>query len=178
MFIMGNIGAEYGHLNEDHYFCDCGYAVSVLDALNRVVKLESCYIPSTKEVMCGECNNKYEKIIQIEKFKCPKCRVLMEEVRIEDKFATGGDLACGTLQIMGTPYKVAIHSDSLAISPDQVAEHKREFPNIEIDDQCRPVFTHKKTHQEYMDKCGVRKQAQKTSRGKNKIYSYPGSKCS
>ncbi len=84
----------------------------------------------------------------------------------------------GTLQVMGAEYKTPIHSDSLAISPDQVAEHKKKFPNIEIDDQCRPVFTHQKTHQKYMDKCGIRKQTQKIGRGKGKIYSYPGSKCS
>lgn len=165
-------------MNEDHYFCWCGYKVSVLDVLNKLVKLESKHLPSTKEVICGECNNKYEKPIQIEKFECPECRALMDEIRVEDKPTGVNDVPDGTLQIMGAPYKTPIHSDSLAISPDQVAEHKKEFPNIEIDDQCRPVFTNAKDHQAYMNKCGVTKQAQKIGRGKSKIYSYPGSKCS
>ena len=150
----------------------------MLDVLNKLAELESCYIPSTKEVICGECDNKYEKLIQIEKLRCPKCRRgLMEEIRIEDKPVKVSETG-GCPEIMGTPYKVPIHSDALALTPGTVAEHKEKFPDIEIDSELRPVFTNAKQHDDYMNKCGIRKQTQKIGRSKSKIYSYPGSKCS
>lgn len=86
---------------------------------------------------------------------CPKCDTLLkEETQNETRFG-------GVLQIMGTPYKKPIHSDALGIQPDQVAEHREKFPNIEIDKQNRPVFTNRAEHQDYMDKCGIVKHKQK-----------------
>ncbi|KKN53879.1 hypothetical protein LCGC14_0598380, partial [marine sediment metagenome] len=39
----------------------------------------------------------------------------------------------------GMSYKRPIHSDSLAIAPSQRNEHEQRFPNIKLDNQCRPI---------------------------------------
>ena len=58
-------------------------------------------------------------------------------------------------------YTHPIHSDSLAISPAQVAEHKKMFPNIKIDSECRPVFDNYVEHDKYLEACNVDKKEQR-----------------
>jgi len=55
----------------------------------------------------------------------------------------------------------AIHSDSLAISPDQRAEHLQKFPDIKLDNQNRPVFDNFQHHESYMKKCNIVKERKK-----------------
>lgn len=80
---------------------------------------------------------------------CPKCSALLSYLETYT-FTTEGHI-----QTMGTPYSNPIHSDALGLMPDQVAEHRRLFPYIEIDNENRPVFTNKADHEKYMDKCGI-----------------------
>ena len=61
----------------------------------------------------------------------------------------------------GDYHQGAIHSDSLAISPDQRAEHLQKFPNIKLDSQNRPVFDNFQNHQKYLDKCNLVKERKK-----------------
>ena len=70
----------------------------------------------------------------------------------------------GQVSTGGHEYKKPIHSDSLAIAPSQVEEHKREFPGIQLDSQCRPVFHNVREHDAYMNKIGVYKAPQRTHR--------------
>lgn len=58
-------------------------------------------------------------------------------------------------------YEKPLHSDSLAIGRSQVAEHKRLFPDIEIDQELRPVFTSYQQHNDYLEKTGFVKLPQK-----------------
>jgi putative FmdB family regulatory protein len=58
-------------------------------------------------------------------------------------------------------YKKPIHSDSLAINPEQRAEHEKIFPDIKLDSQCRPVFDNFQSHQRYLDKCNLVKERKK-----------------
>lgn len=58
-------------------------------------------------------------------------------------------------------YAHPVHSDALAINPEQAEEHKQKFPNIELDGQCRPVFNNFVNHQAYLDATGFVKTAQK-----------------
>lgn len=86
---------------------------------------------------------------------CPECITPMKE-------ETQNELGDGkTFNINGAPYSKPLHSDALGIQPDQVAEHREKFPNIEIDSQNRPVFNNTSEHQDYMDKCGIVKHKQK-----------------
>jgi hypothetical protein len=58
-------------------------------------------------------------------------------------------------------YATPLHSDSLAIAPDQAEEHRRLFPDIKLDEQCRPVFEKYSQHDAYLEKCGFVKQTNK-----------------
>jgi len=58
-------------------------------------------------------------------------------------------------------YKRPIHSDALAINPSQRAEHERHFPNIRLDNQCRPIFEKFTDHEAYLKKTGFMKEIQK-----------------
>lgn len=135
--------------------------------------VELAEVPHKNHILekCGECGSLYRNDTDGIAYLCPECGIILECV-------TRSIVNDNKPEIMGTPYKTPIHSDALAMQPDQVAEHKKLFPNIPIDDQNRPVFTNSKDHQVYMDKCGIKKQTQRTGKSKGKIYSYPGCKCS
>ena len=81
--------------------------------------------------------------------KCPKCK---KDMALDCRVAIHGN------------YRHPVHSDAMAISPTQVAEHKRLFPDIAIDKQCRPVFDNFTKHEKYMKKCGIVKTPQKIKR--------------
>lgn len=61
----------------------------------------------------------------------------------------------------GKFYTREFHSDALGMAPSQVSEHKRLFPEIPIDSECRPVFTNFKDHDNYLKVTGFCKQTQK-----------------
>lgn len=48
-----------------------------------------------------------------------------------------------------------IHSDSLAIHPDQIGEHHQRFPDVPLDGACRPVFTSTKQRAKYLSQRGI-----------------------
>lgn len=77
---------------------------------------------------------------------CPECG---EDMALDCRIAIHGN------------YRTPIHSDSMAISPTQRAEHERLFPDIRLDDQCRPTFDNFTKHKNYMRKCGIVKHSQK-----------------
>ncbi len=83
--------------------------------------------------------------------KCPKCGGNM---RWELRFAIHGN------------YKRPIHSDALAIHPSQRAEHKRLFPDIELDKQNRPIFDNFVRHRNYLEATGFVKEPQKIKTSK------------
>lgn len=63
--------------------------------------------------------------------------------------------------INNAPYKKPIHSDALGMQPDDVAEHRERFPDIEIDSENRPILTNMRQHDKYMEAIGVVKPEQK-----------------
>jgi len=52
-------------------------------------------------------------------------------------------------------------SDSLAIHPDQIPEHRKRFPNVEVLPDGRPKFNSVRQQQKYANACGFEKQPQK-----------------
>jgi hypothetical protein len=66
--------------------------------------------------------------------------------------------------IGNTEYAKPLHSDSLAMNPNQVSEHRKKFPDVEVDKQGRPVFRNFKQHDRYLKKTGFVKVPQKTKR--------------
>lgn len=52
-------------------------------------------------------------------------------------------------------------SDSLAIHPEQIPEHRKLFPNVEVKPDGRPVFTSPKQQEKYAERCGFYKKPQR-----------------
>ena len=104
-------------------------------------------------------------------FICPKCEVKTERVRTMPHANNRCMCSCGTKMnrdfqadipfTSGDYHNGAVHSDSLAISPDQRAEHLKTFPDIKLDSQNRPVFDNFQSHQAYLDKCNIVKERKK-----------------
>jgi len=109
-------------------------------------------------------------------FVCPKCGAKDERVRAMQNAGKICKCRCGTdmnrdfaadIPHAANDYKREIHSDSLAISPSQRAEHLKIFPNIKLDNQNRPVFDKFSEHQKYLNQCNIVKERKKIKpRGK------------
>ena len=63
-------------------------------------------------------------------------------------------------------YERPIHSDALAVHPDQRAEHEKKFPYIELDKQNRPIFDNFVRHEKYLKEIGCVKEPQKLRKTK------------
>jgi len=103
--------------------------------------------------VCSECGNKEERVraMKDSNKKCTcKCGTKMNR-----------DLQADMPFMSGDYHNGAIHSDSLAISPDQRVEHLQKFPNIKLDSQNRPVFDNFQHHQAYLNKCNIVKERKK-----------------
>lgn len=100
----------------------------------------------THRFICDGCNILIKDTTSKGEHKCPKCK---KDMRWDVHIAIHGN------------YKHPIHSDALAISPTQIAEHERKFPNIRLDKACRPIFEKFSDHEAYMKKCGIIKHPQK-----------------
>lgn len=67
-------------------------------------------------------------------------------------------------RIGNRPYAKPLISDSLAISPDQAAEHRSHFPDVEVLSDGRLKFDSFKQHDNYLKKTGFVKKTQKLKR--------------
>ena len=103
-------------------------------------------------------------------FICPECEFVLELDNSPDEVPECKTCGCyldrifeqfKQVNIGDRPYSRPLHSDSLAITPGQVEEHKRLFPNVQIDEQCRPVFTNYRQHNDYLNAIGVEKAPQR-----------------
>ena len=82
---------------------------------------------------------------------CPICGSPMER-----------DIAADAPRVHGKRYyEKPLHSDSLAITRHQLAEHRQRWPDIEIDSELRPVFVSYKQHDDYLKDTGFTKLPQK-----------------
>ena len=105
-------------------------------------------------------------------FKCSVCNVTIEVIRPMKEASNPWFCSCGRrmtrdyaadhINAGNKDYAKPIHSDSLAITPGQVAEHQRLFPDIAIDSDCRPVFDNYQQHDSYLKKTGFVKNKKKT----------------
>lgn len=96
--------------------------------------------------VCDDCRIVIQDTTTVGIHKCPVCN---KDMRWDLNIAIHGN------------YKQPIYSDALAISPTQIAEHERLFPNIRLDKACRPIFNNFTDHEAYMKKCGIVKHPQK-----------------
>ena len=115
--------------------------------------------------ICTECGNRSDIFQSIQNRPraavCGECHSDMIRDYSEEKVNTGNK-----------EYGSEIHSDSLAIMPSQVEEHKQKFPDIKLDNECRPVFDNFQQHDKYLEQIGAVKEPQKIKHKKSfkKIY--------
>jgi putative FmdB family regulatory protein len=107
---------------------------------------------------CSECGQRQEDIKPMSESNspvvCPHCGCFMDR----DMAAEAGavPVGCDTAK----PF----WSESLAISPDQAAEHRATFPDVLVDRQGRVGFTSHKQREKYLDTCGFFKKSAKLKR--------------
>jgi len=107
-------------------------------------------------MVCPKCEDTFELVAHMNEEKtheCVICLIPMER-----------DWQNMNVHASSDSYSRDIHSDALAITPAQVAEHRQHFPDVELDNQCRPVFTNYKQHNAYLEKTGFTKKRQKARR--------------
>ena len=110
----------------------------------------------------------------IHKFICDECNVFAEDTSTEGVHVCPqckGDMRWDMrgIGIHGN-YKSPIHSDAMAIAADQVEEHQRLFPNIRLDEQCRPIFENYTDHEAYLKANGFIKRPKKIKVEAERIY--------
>ncbi len=76
-----------------------------------------------------------------QELRCKKCGAKMRRVY---SFAPGG---C-------RDYPHPIVSQSLAMNPTQIPEHRERFPDIEVTPDGCPIFTNYRQHDAYLEKTG------------------------
>ena len=111
---------------------------------------------------CSECGTSVERVLRMSESDdpqvCPRCTSIVPMHR---------DYQADMCNVGNKEYATPIHSDSLAISPEQVTEHQRLFPDVKLDSECRPILENYQQHNNYLEKTGFIKQRQKPKkRGK------------
>jgi hypothetical protein len=74
---------------------------------------------------------------------CDECQELLNR-----------DFQAGIPHAASDRYDKPIISNSLAIGMDQIAEHKAQFPDIEVTNEGQLVFDKYSTHEAYLEKTG------------------------
>lgn len=100
----------------------------------------------THHFTCDDCNTTIESKDTREIHKCPKC---------------GLDMRWNLNVNSGTRGDYRFVSDSLAINPEQIAEHKKEFPNVGVLPDGRIEFNSFRQHDRYLKKTGFYKHPKK-----------------
>ena len=85
---------------------------------------------------------------------CPKCLECGKEMTRNYNYGKTG-------RQTSTSYGAGFVSQALAISPDQIEEHKRLFPDVKIQKDGCVIFENYKQHDDYLKKTGFKKQPQK-----------------
>jgi putative FmdB family regulatory protein len=102
-------------------------------------------------------------------YKCPSCGhsdeyfKAMKESDTEEICKVCGepmskDIRANLPHAAPDHYARPIHSDALGIRSDQVAEHRRLYPDVQLDAQNRPILDSYRKHEAYMEKRGIVKQ--------------------
>ena len=110
----------------------------------------------------------------IHDFTCDDCGITIQDhttKEIHRCYKCGKDMRWDlNINIHGN-YKIPIHSDSLALPEHQRAEHEQLFPDIKLDEECRPIFDNFRSHEKYLKQIGAVKHPQRNKKlGREIIY--------
>lgn len=108
------------------------------------------------EYICPECGCEAEIIKLMKDVDKPVHCEICDAVMGRDFKAEGVLVGAGRRS-----YHRPIVSDSMAVAPNQVAEHRRLFPDVKVLDDGRPVFDNFSDHESYLKKCNIEKMPQK-----------------
>ena len=75
----------------------------------------------------------------------------------------------GSFRTHADSYSRDLHSDALAIHPEQCTEHQRRYPDVPLDSACRPVLSSFKQAERYYRDRGIHKPQQHARRRATKI---------
>lgn len=104
--------------------------------------------------LCPDCIHEEEVLKPMSEFdrveQCSNCGAVMNRNFQADLPHTAADR-----------YDTPIISDSMAISVEQTAEHKRLFPDIKLTNQGQPIFDRYSQHEAYLKKCNYAKGTKK-----------------
>jgi len=104
--------------------------------------------------VCPECGNQDETVRTMadadQPYKCAKCGTL-----------TRRDYRADRPNVVGTEKGETFWSESLAINPEQAAEHRRLFPDVKIDAEGRLGFDSVKQRSDYCTATGFEKRSQR-----------------
>lgn len=110
-------------------------------------------------------------------YECDACGGQVQEVRsIANRRDESECLSCGgnmSKVILSAPaihgnYRTPVVSDSMAVGIDQIAEHKKAFPDVRITDQGQPIMENFTQHEAYLKKSGFIKWPGKIKAATNK----------
>ena len=108
-------------------------------------------------------------------YRCPECSGNQEIIKpVSDCTKEECCTACGGLMHRnyqaeagidtGKDYASTFYSDSLAIHPEQIPEHKQKFPDVEVARDGRVGFRSPKQQSDYLRKIGWGKDPQRKTR--------------
>lgn len=100
----------------------------------------------------------------IHTFICDNCEISIKDTNtkiIHKCPVCGGDMRWDLHFNGGQTGDYEHISQSLAISPKQIADHKKLFPNVDVLPDGRIRFTSFKQHNKYINRCGFYKHEKK-----------------
>lgn len=103
---------------------------------------------------CAICSKQKEVIHGMNKIKLPGCCGIKMFRDYQADLPNAGN----------RDYRKPIISDSLAINPCQIEEHRKLFPDIKVHPDGRPEFDNFKKHDDYLEKCGFVKMPKRNRR--------------
>ncbi len=108
----------------------------------------------------------------VHEFICDGCRVMVEDSNTKGVHVCPkcGEEMRWDLRGIGIAQGDYNHvSDSLAIDPSQIPEHRANFPDVDVLPDGRPHFTSVKQQSKYLEKCGFHKHPQKVKSKKRSL---------
>lgn len=74
-------------------------------------------------------------------------------------------------------YDNPVISDTMAVSMDQIEEHKRAFPDVKITPEGQPIMENYAQHEAYLEKVGFVKHPGKLRTGPKKVMTIKNWEC-
>lgn len=118
--------------------------------------------------VCGEQIEKYDPLAnQSDEPVCGECEKKACRTKMSAPVGSKESSVFG-FRVGNREYASPIISQSLAINPEQAAEHRAAFPDVALKDDQFPVFENYQQHEAYLEKSGFVKQRNRRTRTRTK----------